>query len=225
MTKLVVTVEDQLLSEWPLDEQEILIGRGADCNIVVRDPLVSRHHAKISKNYGGYFVEDLDSTNGISVNGRRVRKQLLKYGDRLQIGTHELCLTDESVSDTEDNEKTVFGSAAALTSNRPSTTSTTTLATPEPAVSGSGKAYVKYNTGADAGKSETIERSLYSIGAPGGNLAVISRRGQVYVLQHLGGKRMSTLNGGPVSSAGVPLKEGDMIQVGDTKLEFHFDNG
>jgi hypothetical protein len=85
----------------------------------------------------------------------------------------------------------------------------------------SGRAYVKYNTGPNAGESEQIVKSLYSIGAPGGNLAVISRRGQVYVLQHLGGKKMSTLNREPVSSAGVPLKDGDHIQVGDTQLEFH----
>jgi pSer/pThr/pTyr-binding forkhead associated (FHA) protein len=224
MPKLVVTVEDQLLSEWPLDDQEVLIGRGPDCHVVVRDPLVSRHHAKIAKAYGGYFVEDLESTNGVTVNGRRVRKQMLKYGDRVQIGTHDLCLTAESADGNNDTERTVAIAPSAMVS-RLSTPASSTLAPPSPAhlheQQRSGGAYVKFNTGPNAGESEQIEKSLYSIGAPGGNLAVISRRGQVYVLQHLGGKRMSTLNGEPVSSAGVPLKGGDHIRVGDTQLEFH----
>lgn len=218
MPKLVVTVEDQLLSEWPLDDQEVLIGRGPDCHVMVRDPLVSRHHAKITKAYGGYFVEDLESTNGVTVNGRRVRKQMLKYGDRVQIGKHDLCLTAESADGNSDTERTV----AMAPSDMPSHTSTPASSpTPHHQEQRSGRAYVKFHTGPNAGESEHIEKSLYSIGAPGGNLAVISRRGQVYVLQHLGGKRMSTLNSEPVSSAGVPLKDGDQIQVGETKLEFH----
>ena len=222
MPKLVVTVEDQLLSERPLYDKEVLIGRGPDCHIVVRDPLVSRHHAKIAKAYGGYFVEDLESTNGITVNGRRVRKQMLKYGDKIQIGTHDLCLIAEATDDWDKNdvnaEKTlVLGSPAALrwpiVHGQPQT--------PERG----GRAHVRFLTGTVAGSSEPIEKSLYSIGEPGRKLAAISRCGQSYVLQHLGGARMTTLNGDPVpSGAGVKLKTGDRIQVGDTQLEFYLES-
>lgn len=236
MPKLVVTVEDQALSEWPLDDQEVMIGRGPDCHIVVRDPLVSRHHAKIAKAYGGYFVEDLDSTNGVTVNGRRVRKQMLKYGDRIQIGTHDLCLTPEDADDKEkeykDTETVVEhadgkgrkGRRADFPSPSPSPSP---LPSPQPAASPQaergGRAHVRFLSGPLAGTAELIEKTLYSIGEPGGNLAAISRRGQVYVLQHLGGTRMSKLNGEAVSAAGVRLKTGDKIQVGDTQLEFYIE--
>lgn len=243
MPKLVVTVEDKLLSEWPLDDRDVLIGRGPDCHVVVRDPLVSRHHAKISRAYGGYFVEDLESTNGVTVNGRRVRKQMLKYGDNVKIGTHDLCLTPEDAQDNAEEYGVTVCVRPSHSSATPSATPSTPAASPPAPAAASltgaevpqpptliqerergtdkGRAHVRYLTGTNSGTSDALEKSLYSIGEPGGNLAVISRRGRVYVLQHLGGARVTTLNGEPVASgAGVRLSSGDRIQVGETQLEF-----
>jgi pSer/pThr/pTyr-binding forkhead associated (FHA) protein len=66
------------------------IGRGADNNIVLDSPQVSRRHARIECAGGRCTVEDLGSTNGLFVNQRRVSRAVLSPGDRLRFGDVEL---------------------------------------------------------------------------------------------------------------------------------------
>ena len=64
------------------------IGRSRDCDIVLDDVAVSRRHAEIRASADGWMVADLDSTNGLMVNGRGVRHlQLLQPGDRIELGS------------------------------------------------------------------------------------------------------------------------------------------
>lgn len=71
---------------WQLQADELLIGRGADCDMVVADRQVSRHHARLWRAAEGYFVEDLGSKNGTHVNGAPVSAPvLLQDGDVIQV--------------------------------------------------------------------------------------------------------------------------------------------
>ena len=73
------------------EDGEIVVGRATDCDIVLDDALVSRHHAKVTVRREGVFVEDLLSANGVYVNGMRVpRMQKLYDGDRILLATREL---------------------------------------------------------------------------------------------------------------------------------------
>lgn len=74
-----------------LEGTRALVGRSRECEIVVEDPNVSRKHAEIERTADGWAVRDLDSTNGVIVNGRRiVRPHPLRPGDRMEIGTSEI---------------------------------------------------------------------------------------------------------------------------------------
>jgi hypothetical protein len=65
-----------------------VMGRSRDCDVVLDDPNVSRHHAEVRPSGGGWIVNDLGSTNGIKVNGRRVQgPQSLRPGDVIELGT------------------------------------------------------------------------------------------------------------------------------------------
>jgi len=73
-------------TRWSLDRDEFLIGRGSDCDLVVPDRQVSRHHARIRRVDEGYAVEDLGSRNGTHVNGLPVEGSVaLQDGDVIQI--------------------------------------------------------------------------------------------------------------------------------------------
>ena len=65
-----------------------VMGRSRDCDVVLEDPNVSRRHAEVRPSGGGWIVNDLGSTNGIKVNGRRVDgPQSLRPGDVVELGT------------------------------------------------------------------------------------------------------------------------------------------
>ncbi len=77
---------DEAGRRWPLDRQSLTIGRADDCDIVLPDRLVSRHHARIYWLDGHYFVEDLGSKNGTHVNGQEIHEpRQLVDGDEIQI--------------------------------------------------------------------------------------------------------------------------------------------
>ena len=68
-----------------------VLGRSRDCDVVLEDSGVSRHHAQIVPSGEGWAIEDLQSTNGVLVNGHPLRgAQLLRAGDRLELGSTEI---------------------------------------------------------------------------------------------------------------------------------------
>ena len=71
---------------WPIRKEVLLIGRGDDCDIMVAERQVSRHHARVRKLADGFVVEDLGSKNGTHVNGQPVRGTArLEDGDVIQV--------------------------------------------------------------------------------------------------------------------------------------------
>ncbi len=80
-------------SEYTLFSDRVLIGRGPNCQVIIMDPLVSREHAVLRITADRVVVEDLRSANGVYVNNVRIfEAQQLFDGDRLLVGTQELCL-------------------------------------------------------------------------------------------------------------------------------------
>src|SRR4051812_13103619 len=77
-------------------ERRMTLGRSKDCDIQVPDPNVSRQHAEVVQEGSAYWIVDLDSTNGIEVNGRRQKRAKLADGDRITLGSTELVFVRES---------------------------------------------------------------------------------------------------------------------------------
>jgi FHA domain-containing protein len=73
-----------------LSGSHVVVGRSREADIVLADPNVSRRHAELRRDEGGWQVMDLGSTNGIKVNGRRVDQAGLSPGDRITIGVTDL---------------------------------------------------------------------------------------------------------------------------------------
>jgi len=71
---------------WPIAAEKVIIGRGEDCDVVLRERQVSRRHAQIRRLDSQYVLEDLGSRNGTCVNGREViGPYVLQDGDEVQI--------------------------------------------------------------------------------------------------------------------------------------------
>lgn len=83
--------DDEVLAlDWTGTASELVIGRSRSCDVVVDHPEVSRRHARLVFRDGSWFVQDLESMNGTTVNGTRVGRCRLLAGDRLVVGGYPL---------------------------------------------------------------------------------------------------------------------------------------
>lgn len=82
-----------------LNKSSISIGRGPECDIRLRSSSVSRCHAVLRISHDAVILEDMRSTNGCFVNGRRVTRQLLKDGDMLRLGAVPLRFGSRATQD------------------------------------------------------------------------------------------------------------------------------
>jgi hypothetical protein len=78
-----------------LGGDRIVIGRSKDCDIQVADPNVSRRHAEVRRDGSTYVLVDLDSTNGVEVHGKRVKRLDLEDGSRFTIGSTEIVFSED----------------------------------------------------------------------------------------------------------------------------------
>jgi hypothetical protein len=78
-----------------LEAERTVIGRSKDCDIQIPDPNVSRRHAEVRRDGDDYVLVDLDSTNGVEVAGKRVKRLDLHDGSRFTIGSTEVVFSEE----------------------------------------------------------------------------------------------------------------------------------
>jgi general secretion pathway protein A len=91
--RLVLTLKGVELGDALIVPGRFVIGRTSDNDMQVDSKFVSRHHAQLISSRDGSVLEDLNSTNGVYLNGKRVRRHKLTPGDVIKIGTHELVYT------------------------------------------------------------------------------------------------------------------------------------
>jgi Protein of unknown function (DUF3662)/FHA domain len=71
-------------------KRRTVIGRSKDCDVQIDDPSASRRHAELRQEGTAYWIVDLDSTNGLEVNGLRTQRAKLDHGDKITIGSTEI---------------------------------------------------------------------------------------------------------------------------------------
>ncbi len=237
MAKLVLSLNGAIQGEFELDQERFTIGRKPENEIQIDNLAVSGKHSMIITILDDSFLEDLGSTNGTYVNGKLVKKHALKDGDVIAIGKHELKYINENASDDDDDEfeKTMIikpGSASAAVAAAkaaedagPAAAAPTPSApqgTAAPAASGGmplGRLTVL--NGPIAGKELELTKALITLGKPGTQVAVISRRPQGYFLTHIessGG--FPVVNGDEIGAKAYQLKDGDTIELASIKMEF-----
>lgn len=221
MDRVIVLKEGAVVTEVPLEGKKLSIGRDAVSDIQLKDFSISRQHARLVRVFSDYYVEDLGSTNGTYLNDRAVTKHMLKNGDLLRIGNFSLRVLigdvdEKKASATEELEKTVVIPPQEEKTGRLARVTVERRVMPKTAT-------VRFSRGPSKGHSEKIERSLYTIGRPGGDVAVIARRPQGFFLLHIGGDRYPKINSQEITSTkGVQLQEGDVLEVGENRVEISF---
>ncbi|HEX3845040.1 MAG TPA: AAA family ATPase [Steroidobacteraceae bacterium] len=98
--RLLVATDGRTVQEIPLTQGRIIVGRTPENDLQIDSRFVSRHHCQIMTSANSCVIEDLNSTNGIYVKSRRVRRHYLNDGDVVLIGKHELIYVDERLART-----------------------------------------------------------------------------------------------------------------------------
>jgi len=94
VTLIEVRSNGELLAEQTFPSGRVIIGRSPDNEIYIKSKFVSRHHAQLVSDDSGCVIEDLNSTNGVFVGEKQVKKYRLRDGDKVALGVHELVYRD-----------------------------------------------------------------------------------------------------------------------------------
>jgi len=99
MAKITITNREKDINELALSEGTVTIGRNKDNDIQIDDIAVSAYHAKLVSFFKPTYIQDLRSTNGTYVNGKRIMEHTLSHGDIITIGKHKIFFDKESTID------------------------------------------------------------------------------------------------------------------------------
>jgi pSer/pThr/pTyr-binding forkhead associated (FHA) protein len=230
MHKLVISDDEGKTTVVPLVRDEITIGRKEGNTIRLTERNVSRRHARLKRANGAFLIEDLESYNGIKVNGRRIEKSVpLKPGDQVGIGDYLIALQDEAsdaVSVADAPTATIAQPAAPGLGDPP----TAMIAAPGVAGAPSpparlvmisppapGAEFAFHRTKTRIGRAEDLEicvnhRSISR------EHAELVREGDVIRLVDLGSANGTRVNGRDASD--VQVSAGDVIEFGQVRFRF-----
>lgn len=260
--KLILSMDGAVIQEYPLNKERMIIGRKAHNDIVIDNLAVSGEHAAIVTILNDSFLEDLDSTNGLEVNGVPTKKHFLQNNDLIEIGKYKLKYINDQVSQTNpaDFERTMVMRApvkqTAAGAERPDSLADTqinqharpaaeaiektgrfeahpplTPAAPAQVVappvntaqaSAPQVAVVQILTGPNAGKELELVKNLTTLGKPGVQVAVLTRRPQGYFITHVEGANHPLVNGQVLGDQPHQMNDHDVIELAGVKMEFYF---
>jgi len=225
MGKLVVSLDGVVIKEVQITKDKTTLGRRPYNDIVIDNLAVSGEHAVLQMVGQDVFIEDLNSTNGTYINGKAVKKQLLAHNDTVEVGKYKIKFM---VDDGTDYEKTMImkpgamsGGAGAGYTSTGRTSGFGGLATAASAASGNvGPATIRVMNGAAAGREVVLTKVVTTVGKPGVQVASITKRPTGYVLAHVEGAARPTVNSAPLTGETVSLKNGDVIELAGTQMQF-----
>ncbi len=280
-SKLILSIDGAVRNEYSLSKERTTIGRKPHNDVVIDNLAVSGEHAAILTILNDSFLEDLDSTNGVMVNGAQIKKHFLQNNDVIEIGKYKLKYVSDQqqgqqAAAADDFEKTMVlrapikmqpasaiqaatppgkapGMDAAMKTSvnlapslqsydrtgkfessipqaggarpgpaaaAPAAPAPVPAAPPQPAAVS--LAAVQILSGPNIGKELDLVKNLTTLGKPGVQVAVLTRRPHGYFITHVEGATYPALNGKTLDEHPHQLNDHDIIELAGIKMEFYF---
>jgi pSer/pThr/pTyr-binding forkhead associated (FHA) protein len=213
MPKMIVSIDGVVIKEVQLTKDRTTLGRRPYNDIVIDNLAVSGEHAVLQMMANEVYLEDLNSTNGTYVNGKAVKKQLLQNNDTVEIGKYKIKYINEVAN--PGYEKTMIIKAGSIPPAPPRVEGAAAGAE-LPTVA----AAIKVLSGAAAGREVPLVKVVTTIGKPGVAVAAITKRPHGFVVAHVEGANKPTLNGAAIGAEPVTLKNGDLLELAGTQMQF-----
>ncbi|MES2414314.1 MAG: FHA domain-containing protein [Pseudomonadota bacterium] len=213
MPKMIVSIDGVVIKEVQLTKDRTSLGRRPYNDIVIDNLAVSGEHAVLQMSGNEVYLEDLNSTNGTYVNGKAVKKQLLQNSDTVEIGKYKIKYVNEAASAGFEKTMVIKAGSAGLAAPA--------QAVAAPAGAGAVlNAAIKVMSGAAAGREVALVKVVTTIGKPGVAVAAITKRQHGFVVAHVEGGDRPTVNGTPIGAEPVTLKNGDVLELAGTQMQF-----
>ena len=217
--KLILTLDGEVINEYPIEEESLTIGRRHGNEIQLNDLTISGRHTLIIAQGKQTYIEDLGSTNGTLLNGNHIKSAVLKHGDIIQTGHHQFTFLCEGQTKYE---PTMFVVAEL---------DETKMVLPdwesrEESIKGQPLAGLRTLNGPLARTIMELRKPFNTVGFQGKKLALISRSLEGYnicaVPNNQGNLNTGAplLNGEPLGPAPLDLKASDVINIAGFEVEF-----
>ncbi len=192
MPSLIVKLNEAVVKQLSVPQGDFSIGRRRTHGLVLEDAAVSADHANIFTVGQDSFLKDLDSTNGTYINNRRTRKHHLKHGDQIVIGKYTLIFGEDEGHPADESPDTPPSGAALFILSGP-----------------------------NSGKRIDLTATITHLGKSGRSTALITRKGERYTLMADLEPGPVLCNGKAVLAGGRILESGDLLELGETRLQFY----
>jgi pSer/pThr/pTyr-binding forkhead associated (FHA) protein len=226
LSKLTLSFKGNVLRVYPVIKGSMLIGNAPDCTIHIDSLALQPHHARIDTQGATSVLVDLDTEGGTFVNNSRISKHMLEDGDVIRIGKHTIHYKFEAIPENPDDSSTTMEIELGETPTMRMAMTSELLAEdppPSPSVNDKRQGWLQILNGQNLGKTLSLNRPMTNLGKPGVATAVITRRDEGYFLSHLEGEKSPLLDDQPIGDQSVMLQDGNIITIGNVKMQFFLD--
>ena len=216
MSKLTLSFKGRMLKVFPVVQGDMYIGSDPQCTVHIDSLAVQPRHARLHTQGDESVLFDMDSPDGTFVNQQRIDEHPLKDGEIIRVGKHTLTFSFEEMLESEIEAQTPAPS--------PAPSSPAPEPEPVPAATHENRqAWLQIMSGQNLGKTLSLHRAMTNLGKPGVVTAVIARRAEGYFISHLEGDHPTRVGEEPLGEKARKLDDGDIIQIGNVKMQFYYE--
>lgn len=212
MPKLTLSFKGHVIDVFHLEREETCIGRDETCDICIDSLAVAPQQALIRQSSDdAYQLEAMNEAFPVLINHEKIEVAPLSHGDVIQVGKHTLTYAQDVME--------LGADLGAMDEQEAETEDTLEADTTPSGLRTSGMLQIM--NGENFGRIIPLSRNMTRIGHAGGDCAMISKRDEGYFLSFLEGPNPPIVNRISIGNGSHRLNDGDIIEVGGTKMQFH----
>lgn len=213
MPQLIITAETGESTSLGLSDETVTIGRRRDNSLCLPQLSVSGFHARVISDSGCLILEDLESTNGTLVNGRKIDRHFLLHSDEISIGTYKLKYSETYTSTPPMPEEM---------KNVTSIKSVAPIVEPHMEQIISEVAALRVASGLKSGSYVPLKKPLTTVGKTGGDIGAIAKKETGYYFLPMNAESQAIKHNGKGVTPRIEIKlaGGDFIEIAGEYLEF-----
>ncbi|MCU7852088.1 MAG: FHA domain-containing protein [Candidatus Thiodiazotropha sp. (ex Monitilora ramsayi)] len=208
MPKLTLSFKGHVIDVFHLEKEETRVGRDEGCDIRIDSLAIAPQQALIRQiDDENHELTALDSAFPVLVNHDKIETTPLSHGDVIQIGKHTLSFSEDVME---------LGTDLSTDLRQREDESSQSNDNDLPA-----SGILQIMNGENFGRIIPLKRNMTRIGHVGGDCAMVSKRDDGFFLSFLEGAHPPIVNRHAIGDESYRLNEGDIIEVGGTKMQFH----